>query len=306
MKSATDRRSPSSGAPIDGGNARAWWIPQPGRFTVAAVATIVTAVVMAFLMLPIVALITYQPVHLLINSLGTKVDTDAIIVSLKTNAIAFVVMIAFGTPFAYILARSRFLGRSVVITLVELPLVMPPAVAGLGLLVAFGRLGLLGHTLSALGIDLAFTQAAVVIAIVFVASPFYLRGAIAAFEAVDPTLVDVARTLGAGPARRMLHVAIPLAGGGLGAAAAVAFARGIGEFGATILFAGSFQGSTQTLPLAVYSMFDVNLDQAVAIGVLMIALSAAILLTAKLLIRPWTSSTSTLPSLGERSVSARR
>jgi len=306
VKSATDRRSVSSGSPIDGGNARAWWIPPPGRFAVAVAATIVTAVVMAFLMLPIVALITYQPVHLLIDSLGAKVDTDAIIVSLKTNAIAFVVMIGFGTPFAYVLARSRFFGRSVVITLVELPLVMPPAVAGLGLLVAFGRLGLLGHTLSALGIDLAFTQAAVVIAIVFVASPYYLRGAIAAFEAVDPTLVDVARTLGAGPALRMLHVAIPLAGGGLGAAAAVAFARGIGEFGATILFAGSFQGSTQTLPLAVYSLFDVNLDQAVAIGVLMVVLSAAILLTAKLLMRPWTSSTSTLPSLGERSVFARR
>lgn len=294
-----------SGTPIDD-DARAWWIPAPGRLAVAVSATIVIAVVMTFLMLPIIALITYQPLHLLISSLGTKVDTDAIIVSLKTNAIAFVVMIGLGTPFAYILAQPRFFARSVVITLVELPLVMPPAVAGLGLLVAFGRLGLLGHTLSVLGIDLAFTQATVVIAIVFVASPFYLRGAIAAFEAVDPTLVDVARTLGAGPVRRMLNLAVPLAGGGLGAAAAVAFARGIGEFGATILFAGSFQGSTQTLPLAVYSLFDVNLDQAVAIGVLMIGLSAAILLTSKLLIRSWTSSTSTLPSLGERSVFARR
>ncbi len=306
MTSTTDRRSLSSGTAVDGGDTRAWWIPAPGRLAVAVSATIVIAVVMTFLMLPIIALITYQPLHLLISSLGAKVDTDAIIVSLKTNAIAFVVMIGLGTPFAYVLARPRFFARSVVITLVELPLVMPPAVAGLGLLVAFGRLGLLGHTLSVLGIDLAFTQAAVVIAIVFVASPFYLRGAIAAFEAVDPTLVDVARTLGAGPVRRMLNLAIPLAGGGLGAAAAVAFARGIGEFGATILFAGSFQGSTQTLPLAVYSLFDVNLDQAVAIGVLMIGLSAAILLTSKLLIRSWTSSTSTLPSLGERSVFARR
>ena len=120
---------------------------------------------------------------------------------------------------------------------------MPPAVAGLGLLVAFGRLGLLGHTLSVLGIDLVFTQAAVVIAILFVASPFYIRGAIAAFEAIDPTLLDVAGTLGAGPLRRMLRVAIPLARSGLAAAAALAFARGIGEFGATILFAGSFQGT---------------------------------------------------------------
>ena len=272
-----------------------------GRFAQALTTAIVIAVVTAFLLLPIVALITYQPVHDLISGIGAKVAFDAIIVSLKTNAIAFVLMIGLGTPFAYVLSRSRFRGRSVVITLVELPLVMPPAVAGLALLVAFGQLGLLGHTLGALGIDLAFTQAAVVIAIVFVASPFYLRGAIAAFESIDTTLVDVAGTLGAGPARRMLRIAVPLAGAGLGAAAAVAFARGIGEFGATILFAGSFQGSTQTLPLAVYSLFDANLDQAAAIGVLLIIVSAAILLTSKLLVRSWTSSTLTSRSLGGRS-----
>jgi len=205
--------------------------------------TIVMVVVLAFLILPIVALITYQPLHDLFHGFGTKVATDAIKVTLKTNAIAFAVMIAFGTPFAYILARSHFRGRSVVITIVELPLVMPPAVAGLALLVAFGRFGLLGHALSVFGVDLAFTQAAVVIAILFVASPLYLRGGIAAFAAVDPTLIDVAGTLGAGPLRRMIRVAVPLAGGGLGAAAAVAFARGIGEFGATILFAGSFRAA---------------------------------------------------------------
>jgi molybdate transport system permease protein len=277
-----------------------------GRAAVAVAIATVVAVVLAFLLLPIVALFTYQPVHELIHGFGTKVATDAIVVSLKTNAIAFAVMLAFGTPFAYILARSRFRGRSVLITVVELPLVMPPAVAGLALLVAFGRLGLLGHSLSALGIDLAFTQAAVVIAILFVASPFYLRGALAAFEAVDPNLIDIAGTLGAGPVRRMLRVAVPLAAAGLGAAAAVAFARGLGEFGATILFAGSFQGSTQTLPLAVYSLFDANLDQAIAIGVLLIIVSAAILLTSKLLVRAWPSSTSTSLLPGARSSFAPR
>jgi molybdate transport system permease protein len=295
-----------SGVPIDGDDARAW-LPGLGRFAVALVTATVIAIALAFLMLPIIALITYQPIHDLISNFGSQVAVDAIKVSLKCNAIAFVLMIAFGTPFAYVLARWRFPGRSVLITLVELPLVMPPAVAGLGLLVAFGSLGLLGGTLSALGIDLAFTQAAVVMAIVFVASPFYLRGAIAAFEAVDPTLLDVASTLGAGPARRLLRVAIPLAGGGLGAAAAVAFARGIGEFGATILFAGSFQGTTQTLPLAVYSLFDANLDQAIAIGVLLIIVSAAILLTSKLLASSWpTSLKSTSLSPGGRSIFARR
>jgi molybdate transport system permease protein len=274
----------------------------PARAAVAIAATVLIAVVLAFLALPIVALFTYQPVHQLIHGFGTRLATDAILVSLKTNAIAFALMIGLGTPFAYVLARARFPGRDVAVTLVEVPLVMPPAVAGLALLVAFGRLGLLGHTLGALGIDLAFTPAAVVIAILFVASPFYLRGAIAAFEAVDPTLIDVAGTLGAGPVRRMVRVAIPLARGGLGAAAVVAFARGLGEFGATILFAGSFQGSTQTLSLAVYSLFDANLDQVIAIGVLLIILSAAILITAKLLVRSWTSSPSTSSSPADRSI----
>jgi molybdate transport system permease protein len=275
-----------------------------GRFAIGLAATIVIAIVLAFLVLPVIALLTYQPLHDLIHGLGTKVATDAILVSLKTNAIAFALTIGLGTPFAFVLARRRFRGRSVVITLVEVPLVMPPAVAGLGLLVAFGRFGLLSHELGAFGINLAFSQAAVVIAVVFVASPFYLRGAIAAFEAVDSTLMDVASTLGAGPVRRMLRVAIPLASGSLGAAAAVAFARGIGEFGATILFAGSFQGTTQTLPLAVYSLFDANLDQAIAIGVLLIIVSAAILLASKLLVS-WTNSTSTSPSPAGRSSFAR-
>jgi molybdate transport system permease protein len=266
----------------------------------------VTVIVCAFLALPIVALVTYQPIGRLIDGFGARVATDAIVVSLEANAIAFALMLAFGTPFAYVLARRRFAGRSALITLVEVPLVMPPAVAGLGLLVAFGRFGLLGHAVSALGIDLAFTPAAVVIAVLFVASPFYLRGAIAAFEAVDPVLLDVAGTLGAGPARRMLRVAIPLARVGLGAAAAVAFARGVGEFGATILFAGSFQGTTQTLPLAVYSLFDANLDQAISIGVLLIIVSAAILLTSKLVTRAWTRSTSTSTFPAERSSFALR
>ncbi len=265
--------------------------------------TAVIAIALGFLVVPIVALVTYQPIGQLLQGFGTTVATQAILVSLKTNLIAFALMLFFGTPLAYVLARASFPGRAVALTIVELPLVMPPAVAGLALLVAFGRLGLLGGTLSALGIDLAFSQAAVVIAIVFVAGPFYVRGAIGAFATLDDTLLDVARTLGAGPARRMLTVALPLARAGLGAAAAVAFARGLGEFGATILFAGSFQGTTQTLPLAVYSLFDANLDQAVAIGVLLIILGAAILLSSKLLVRSWARSRSTSPSRGDPGIS---
>jgi molybdate transport system permease protein len=282
------------------------WRSALGRGAVAVGAWLVVAIVLAFLALPVVALVTYQPLGSLLSGFDSQVATDAIEVSLQTNLIALAIMLGLGTPFAYIVARKRFRGRSLVVTIVEIPLVMPPAVAGLALLVAFGRLGLLGGTLTALGIDLAFTKAAVVLAVLFVASPFYLRGAIAAFEAIDSDLLDVAGTLGAGSVRQMVHVAVPLAGGGLGAAAAVAFARGLGEFGATILFAGSFQGTTQTLPLAVYSLFDANLDQAIAIGVLLIVVSAAILLVSKLLVRSWTTSKSTSPSPGGRSIFASR
>jgi molybdate transport system permease protein len=262
--------------------ARARWISTLESVVAFVALALIFAVVLGFLLLPIVALITYQPVGRLLHEFGTQVSTDAIEVSLRTNLIAMALTLLLGTPFAYVVGRRRFPGRSVLITLVELPLVLPPAVAGIGLLVAFGRLGLLGGTLTSLGISLAFTQAAVVMAIVLVAGPFYVRGAIGAFEAIDPTLIDVAGTLGAGPLRRLLRVALPLAASGLGASAALCFARGIGEFGATILFAGSFQGSTQTLPLAVYSLFDANLDQAIAIGVLLVIVSAAILLSAKL------------------------
>jgi molybdate transport system permease protein len=277
-----------------------------GRAALVLIVATTVAAVLAFLALPVVALLVHQPPAQVLDELGSPVASDAIAVSLRANAVAMAVMLLLGTPVAYLLGRHRFPGRSLVITLVELPLVLPPAVAGIGLLAAFGRLGLLGHTLQTAGIHLAFTQAAVVIAIVFVASPFYLRGAIAAFEAIEPTMLDVAGTLGAGPLRRMLRVALPLAGAGLGAAAAVSFARGIGEFGATIFFAGSFQGTTQTLPLAVYSQFEVSLDQAIAIGVLLVVVSAAILITSKLLIRSWTFSISTSLLRGARSRFARR
>jgi molybdate transport system permease protein len=161
-------------------------------------------------------------------------------------------------------------------------------VAGIGLLVAFGRVGLLGGTLDTLGLDIAFTKVAVVLAITFVASPFYLRTAIASFESVDPTLPAAARTLGARRGRVFFRVMLPLARSGLGAGAALAFARGLGEFGATIMFAGSLQGVTQTLSLAIYEQFDIDFDVALAISALLILTSALVLLSVKLMTR-WRS-----------------
>jgi molybdate transport system permease protein len=194
-------------------------------------------------------------------------------------------MIFFGTPIAYLLATTEFSGKTLLTTLFELPLVLPPAVAGLGLLVAFGRFGLVGPQLTALGISLPFTKAAVVMAMTFVASPLYVRQAIAAFAAVDSDLLAASRTLGAGPARTFFRVAVPVATPGLGAGAALGWSRALGEFGATILFAGSLAGRTETAPIAIYLGLEQGLDQALALGALLITVSAIVLIAAKLLIR---------------------
>ena len=250
-----------------------------------------TAIALAFLLLPVAALFLRVPPGKLFAQLGNPVAVDALLVSLKTSAIAHALVLAVGTPAAYLLATRRFRGRDVVVSLVELPLVLPPAVVGIALFAAFGRLGLLGGTLSALGFQIALTQTAVVLAVAFVEMPFYVRGGIAAFEALDPRLLDAARTLGAGPARVFGRIALPLALGGLAAASAVALARGLGEFGATIIFAGSLQGVTQTLPLAIYAQLESDFDTALAIGALFVLLGIALLLALKLVPR-WTRSAS--------------
>jgi molybdate transport system permease protein len=237
---------------------------------------------LACLALPIVAIFVHVSPGRLIDQLSNPVVTDALIVSFKTTLIAQALILLFGTPTAYLLASRRFPGRSLCVTLVELPLVLPPAVAGIGLLAAFGRAGLLGQSLNAAGITIPFTQTAVTIAVAFVASPLYIRQAIAAFEAIDPNLVAASRTLGAGPARTFFRVILPLSRGGLAAGEALAFARGLGEFGATIMFAGSLQKVTQTLPLAIYAEFEVNFDVTLAISALLVLISAAVLISLKL------------------------
>jgi molybdate transport system permease protein len=252
-----------------------------------------TAISLSFLLIPIVAIFAELSLGELRSGLTSDVTRDALRVTAETNFVAMGLILLFGTPTAYLLATRSFRGRALLVTVVELPLVLPPAVAGIGLLAAFGRLGLLGGTLDALGIDIAFTKIAVVLAVTFVASPFYVRTAVAAFEGVDSNLVAASRTLGAGPARTFARVALPLASGGLGAGAALAFARGIGEFGATIMFAGSLQGVTQTLSLAVYQEFDVDFDTALAIGALLVIVSALVLFLAKLIGPVWTRSRST-------------
>ena len=246
------------------------------------------AVAFAFLLFPIVATFSRVSPGTLVAQLSRPVVTDALVLSLETSTIAQALVLLLGTPAAYLLATHRFRGRSLAVVLVELPLVLPPAVAGIGLIAAFGRFGLLGGTLDALGIQLGLTQSAVVIAVAYVSSPLYVRQAIAAFEAVDADLVSASRTLGAGPVKTFFRVVLPLARRGLAAGEALSFARGLGEFGATIMFAGSLQGVTQTLPLAIYQQFDVQPDgftTALAMSALLVVVSGALLVTLRLILQ---------------------
>ena len=273
-----------------------------GRAGFTAFLALTTGIALAFLALPLVALFTEVPLRSVPSLLRDPAVQDAIAVTIRTNAVANVLIVGIGTPVAYTLATRSFRGRTLAITLVELPLVMPPAVAGIALLAAFGAGGLLGKPLSDAGIVLPFSEWAVVMAVTFVASPFYVRQAISSFESVDPLYVDAARTLGSSPARTFVRISLPLAAAGLLAGWVLAFARGVGEFGATIVFAGNVRGETQTLTLGIYEQLDANFDVALSIGILLVILSATVLLSYKLLLS-WRRSSSTSPALFGRTSS---
>jgi molybdate transport system permease protein len=249
---------------------RAW-------FPLALGATL--ALALAFLVLPVVAIFVNTAPGTLVDSLGNPQTTDALKLSLETTSIALVVVLLFGTPAAYFLATRSFRGRSVVITLVELPLVLPPAVAGIGLLAALGPNGILGGVVHD---ALVLQTAGVVVALVFVSAPFYMRQAQASFEAVDRSLLDASRTLGSGEAATFLRVAVPVAAPGMLTGLALAWGRALGEFGATLMFAGSFPRITQTAPLAIYDLFSTDFPGALALSAILVAVSAGLLLAVKL------------------------
>jgi molybdate transport system permease protein len=238
------------------------------------------AAALAFLTLPVLAVFLDTSPAALLDSLGEEGALEALRLSLVCSAAALAIIVAVGTPAAWLLATRRFRGRALAITLVELPLVLPPAVAGIGLLAALGPQGLLG---GAIGDRLVLTTAGVVCALTFVSAPFYLRQAQAAFEAVDRSWLDASRTLGASEALTFVRVAIPAAGPGLLAGFALAWGRALGEFGATLMFAGSFRGVTQTVPLAIYERFGTDFTSALALSAVLIAVSAALLASVKLL-----------------------
>ena len=249
--------------------------------------------------LPIVALVLRVPPGELLERFQDHALLEALRLSLFTSVAATLVVMLLGLPVAYLLATRTFPGKRVLEALLELPMVLPPTVAGVGLLLAFGRRGLAGGALAALGLSIPFTTLAVIIAQVFVAAPFFIAATRAGLVEVDRRYLDVAATLRSSPARTLFQVMLPLAFPSLLAGAAMTWARALGEFGATITFAGNMPGVTQTMPLAVYLALQTDLDAAVAMSVLLLALSLAVLLGIRLV-------TPELLPLGPRARAQRR
>jgi molybdate transport system permease protein len=211
----------------------------------------------------------------------------ALWLTLRTTLVATALTVVLGTPLAYLLARFRFRGHQLVDALVDLPITIPPVVAGVALLLAFGRRGLIGRHLEVLGVQVAFTGVAVVMAQVFMASPFFVKAARAGFEAVNEGLESAARTLGASPWRVFWTVTVPLARPALLAGIVLAWARALSEFGATMMFAGNFPGRTQTLTLAVMTALESDLPTAVAVSALSLALALVALLLGRWMAGRW-------------------
>ncbi len=255
------------------------WSHRPSPWVVA-----LAAVGLAFLTLPVLALL-WRALEsgALISALAGRAVLDALLLSLSSTAVSLLIVLVVGTPLAFVLARSNFRGKPLAEALVDLPIVLPPSVAGLALLFAYGRNGVAGGTLEWFGITLPFTTLAVIVAQIFVASPFYIRAARAGFRAVAPEIEEAARVDGASENAVLGHITLPLAGPALGAGLVLAWARALGEFGATILFAGNISGRTQTLPLLVYSEFQDSLDAAMAAATILVLAALGVLIAVRVM-----------------------
>jgi len=240
---------------------------------------------LAFLIIPIVAMISrVRPEDLAANLANPEVG-KAIWLSLTTTAASTALGLLLGTPLAYLLARRRFRGHGLLDTLVDLPMVLPPSVAGIALLLAFGRRGVIGAWLDGAGISIAFTSVAVVLAQTFVAAPFYIKTAVAGFDGVERELEQAAMVDGGGPWQVFTRITLPLCWPVLLGGLVMTWARALGEFGATIIFAGNFPGRTQTMPLAIYLGFELDLSLALTLSVILLVVSYLVLFIVKGLLR---------------------
>ncbi|WP_241191397.1 ABC transporter permease [Deinococcus psychrotolerans] len=244
---------------------------------------LISAVLAAFLLLPTLTLLLRGLSADFLPTLLSPAVTDALRVSVLTSGASLGLTIIFGTPAAWLLSRRRFWGHALLESLLDLPITLPPVVAGVALLLAFGSRGVLGRPLELAGIDLAFSPAAVVLALLFTSAPFYIRTAKAGFSAYDPDTEAAARVDGAGERGVFFRVTLPLALPFLLEGLVLAWARSLGEFGATILFAGSLQGSTRTIPLAIYSAIESDLRPALVLSAIMVVFAFGLLLVLRLL-----------------------
>ena len=269
------RSTPVMNNPMTGGgNAFRWTL---GALTVLG---------LVLLTLPTIALAwrAFQARAAIDNPRAREILQDALLLSMTSSLIALATIIILGTPIAYVLARSTFPGAKVVDALIDLPIILPPAVAGIALLTAFGRRGVLGGWLDEIGITIGFTTAAVIIAQIFVSAPFYIRTARAGFMRLDRSLEEAAADLGASPMRIFFRVTLPLCRSSLLAGAILAWARALGEFGATIMFAGNRQGVTQTMPLAIYERFGAgDLNSALVLSAVLLGTSVVFLVVVRVL-----------------------
>jgi molybdate transport system permease protein len=249
-----------------------------GRRRPVPLAALPAAAATLFLALPLVGLVWRAPWGSLASLLGDREVRDALRLSVVSSVAATGLSAALGVPLAWVLARVAFPGRRLVRALTTLPMVLPPVVGGVALLLAFGRRGLVGQWLDrAFGISLPFTTAGAVLAQAFVAMPFLVLTAEAGFRAADRRLEEAARTLGAGPLAVFRRVTVPLVWPSLAAGAVLCWARALGEFGATITFAGNFPGTTQTTPLKVYLLLESRPEAAIALSLVLLAVSLAVL-----------------------------
>ena len=253
--------------------------PLPRWLLVAAALAVLLAGV------PLVGLAVRVPWARVPELLASDAARDAVWLSLRTCAISTVLCILLGTPLAVLLSRSRGPLAALARTVTALPMVLPPVVAGLALLITLGRTGVVGRHLSVLGVEIGFTTAAVVIAQTFVAMPFLVVALEGALRSVDPGLERTAASLGASPTRVLITVTLPLVLPALAAGATMSFARALGEFGATLTFAGSLQGTTRTLPLEIYLSREADTETALALAVVLIAVAAVLMAGSALVAR---------------------
>jgi len=235
-----------------------------------------------FITVPLVSLFTQSSISELVSALQTESVLNCLKISAVTALCTTIIVIIFGTPLAYLNSRVNYPFKNVIDTITDLPMVLPPTVAGLALLLAFGKNGLIGsYFFDVFGIRISYTVLAVIIAQIFVSSPFYIRQARAAFEAVPVEYEHASRTLGAGFMKTFFKVTIPLAYGGLLSGIIMTFSRAIGEFGATMMFAGNIAGVTQTMPMAIYVAQNFDMNISIALAIILVIFSFGIILAVK-------------------------